>query len=80
MQTPKLIRPTLLSMAILSSMAWAMGASAAATLVPPKGYDAPIEKMKTGDHNFTCDAIPKPYTDKLVFRSKYEGSDRLAPR
>lgn len=42
MQTPKLIRPTLLSMAILSSMAWATGASAA--LVPPKGYDAPIEK------------------------------------
>ena len=76
MQTPKLIRPTLLSMAILSSMAWAMGASAAATLVPPKGYDAPIEKMKTGDHNFTCDATPKPYTDKLVFRSKYEGSDK----
>lgn len=74
MQTPKLIRPTLLSMAILSSMAWATGASAA--LVPPKGYDAPIEKIKTGDHNFSCEAIPKPYTDKLVFRSKYEGSDK----
>ncbi|MDF2641288.1 MAG: algL [Pseudomonas sp.] len=76
MQTPKLIRPTLLSMAILSSMAWATGASAAATLVPPKGYDAPIEKVKTGDHDFKCEAVPKPYTDKLVFRSKYEGSDK----
>ncbi|GFM60851.1 alginate lyase [Pseudomonas cichorii] len=76
MQTPKLIRPTLLSMAILSSMAWASGASAASTLVPPQGYSAPIEKMKTGSHDFTCDAVPKPYTDKLVFRSKYEGSDK----
>src|SRR5690606_26682552 len=27
-------------------------------------------------NNFTCDAIPQPYTDKLVFRSKYEGSDK----
>ncbi|GFM53415.1 mannuronate-specific alginate lyase [Pseudomonas cichorii] len=76
MQTPKLIRPTLLSMAILSSMAWASGASATGTLVPPQGYSAPIEKMKTGSHDFTCDAVPKPYTDKLVFRSKYEGSDK----
>lgn len=76
MQTPKLIRPTLLSMAILSSMAWAAGASAAAPLVPPKGYDAPIEKVKTGDGGFKCEAVPKPYTDKLVFRSKYEGSDK----
>ncbi|GFM58055.1 alginate lyase [Pseudomonas cichorii] len=32
--------------------------------------------MKTGSHDFTCDAVPKPYTDKLVFRSKYEGSDK----
>lgn len=76
MQTPKLIRPALLSMAILSSMAWSAGASAAAPLIPPKGYDAPIEKMKTGEHDFKCEAIPKPYTDKLVFRSKYEGSDK----
>jgi poly(beta-D-mannuronate) lyase len=76
MQTPKLIRPTLLSMAILSSMAWSLGASAAAPLIPPKGYDAPIEKMKTGEGNFSCEAVPKPYTDKLVFRSKYEGSDK----
>jgi poly(beta-D-mannuronate) lyase len=76
MQTPELIRPALLSLAIVSSMAWATGASAAAALIPPKGYDAPIEKMKTGDHNFKCEAIPTPYTDKLVFRSKYEGSDK----
>ncbi|MBX8508882.1 mannuronate-specific alginate lyase [Pseudomonas cichorii] len=76
MQTPKLIRPTLLSMAILSSMAWVSGASATTALVPPQGYLAPIEKMKTGSHDFQCDAVPKPYTDKLVFRSKYEGSDK----
>ncbi|RMQ44567.1 Alginate lyase [Pseudomonas cichorii] len=76
MQTPKLIRPTLLSMAILSSLAWASGASATTSLVPPQGYSAPIEKMKTGSHDFSCDAVPKPYTGKLVFRSKYEGSDK----
>ncbi|MGV6397513.1 mannuronate-specific alginate lyase [Pseudomonas caspiana] len=70
MQTPKLMLPTLLSLAMFA------GAASAANLVPPKGYDAPIEKMKTGDHNFSCEAIPKPYTDKLVFRSKYEGSDK----
>jgi len=70
MQTPKLMLPTLLSLAMFA------GAASAATLVPPKGYYAPIEKFKTGDNNFSCAAVPKPYTDKLVFRSKYEGSDK----
>jgi len=70
MQTPKLMLPTLLSLAMFA------GAASAANLVPPKGYYAPIEKFKTGDNNFSCAAVPKPYTDKLVFRSKYEGSDK----
>jgi poly(beta-D-mannuronate) lyase len=70
MQTPKLMLPTLLSLAMFA------GAASAANLVPPKGYYAPIEKLKTGENNFSCEAVPKPYTDKLVFRSKYEGSDK----
>ncbi|KFE50324.1 mannuronate-specific alginate lyase [Pseudomonas syringae] len=71
MHTPKLMLPTLLSLAMFAG-----AASAATGLVPPQGYYAPIEKLKTGENNFTCDAIPQPYTDKLVFRSKYEGSDK----
>jgi poly(beta-D-mannuronate) lyase len=74
MHTPKLMLPTLLSLAMMAGAAGT--ANAAGTLVPPQGYYAPIEKLKTGEGNFTCDAIPQPYTDKLVFRSKYEGSDK----
>jgi poly(beta-D-mannuronate) lyase len=62
--------PTLLAAAMFA------GAVGAANLVPPKGYYAPIEKLKTGENNFSCEAVPTPYTDKLVFRSKYEGSDK----
>lgn len=50
-------------------------AAHAAGLVPPPGYYAGIEKLKTGPGNYTCEAVPKPYTGKLQFRSKYEGSD-----
>jgi poly(beta-D-mannuronate) lyase len=73
MHTRKLMIPTLLAVAL---MAATDAASAAQALVPPQGYTAGIEKAKSGDSTFTCDAIPKPYTDKLVFRSKYEGSDK----
>ena len=51
------------------------GQAMAAGLVPPAGYGAGIEKLKTGDGDFKCDAVPVPYTGKLQFRSKYEGSD-----
>lgn len=73
MHTRKMMLPTLLAVALLAATD---AASAAQALVPPQGYFAGIEKVKTGDNKFTCDAIPKPYTDKLVFRSKYEGSDK----
>lgn len=69
----KLMLPTLLGVALLAATD---AASAAASLVPPQGYMVGIEKAKSGDGKFSCDAVPKPYTDKLVFRSKYEGSDK----
>ncbi|MFZ6047761.1 mannuronate-specific alginate lyase [Pseudomonas sp. CR3202] len=50
------------------------GQAHAADLVPPKGYFAPVvTDAKSGG---SCKAPPAPYTDKLEFRSKYEGSDK----
>jgi len=76
MHTPKLMLPTLLSLAVLSASTFATSASAASTLVPPQGYYEGVEKFKTGENKFSCDATPKPYTGSLQFRSKYEGSDK----
>ncbi|ATB64644.1 mannuronate-specific alginate lyase [Pseudomonas mosselii] len=61
--------PALLAIALF-------GGAAQAALVPPQGYYEGIEKLKTGDGNFRCEAAPKPYTGALQFRSKYEGSDK----
>src|SRR5690606_8195129 len=50
------------------------GQSHAADLVPPRGYFAPVPAdARSGG---TCKAPPAPYTAKLEFRSKYEGSDK----
>ncbi|MEK1904834.1 MAG: mannuronate-specific alginate lyase [Pseudomonas sp.] len=46
----------------------------ASSLVPPSGYFAAVDQ-DTGDAE-RCTAPPKPYTEKLEFRSKYEGSDQ----
>ncbi|CAG8866994.1 Alginate lyase [Pseudomonas fluorescens] len=61
--------PALLTLALF-------GTAAQAALVPPQGYYAGIEKIKTGENNFKCEAVPTPYTRSLQFRSKYEGSDK----
>lgn len=61
--------PALLALALF-------GGAAHAALVPPQGYYEGIEKLKTSDGNFRCEAAPKPYTGALQFRSKYEGSDK----
>ncbi|UXZ46954.1 mannuronate-specific alginate lyase [Pseudomonas soli] len=61
--------PALLALALF-------GGAAQAALVPPQGYYEGIDKLKTGDGNFRCEAAPKPYTSALQFRSKYEGSDK----
>lgn len=63
-----ILRPALLALALC-------GSAAQAALVPPQGYYEGIEKLKTGDGKFRCEAAPKPYTGALQFRSKYEGSD-----
>nr|WP_095154562.1 mannuronate-specific alginate lyase [Pseudomonas sp. Irchel 3E13] len=65
-------RLSMLASAVLLSLG---GQVMAAGLVPPPGYYAGIEKQKTGKNDFKCDAVPTPYTGKLQFRSKYEGSD-----
>lgn len=73
MHTKRLMLPSLLSLAML----FAAGTTqAAGTLVPPQGYYAAIDKVKEKAGNFSCDAIPQPYTGSLQFRSKYEGSDK----
>lgn len=46
----------------------------AASLVPPAGYYAPVPVSDKQAQ--ACQATPQPYTDKLVFRSKYEGSGK----
>ncbi|WP_263141263.1 mannuronate-specific alginate lyase [Pseudomonas sp. RIT-PI-AD] len=61
-------------------------APALAGLAPPAGYYAKVEtkaeggKAKAASAQLegvqTCPTAPKPYTAKLEFRSKYEGSDK----
>lgn len=68
MKTTALFTPALLALAL------AAGSAQAANLVPPQGYYAPVEKK--GGEPGKCAAAPTPYTAKLVFRSKYEGSDK----
>ena len=65
-----LATPALLALALFGPAVQAGG------LVPPQGYYAGIEKPKTSPNDFTCEAVPKPYTGALQFRSKYEGSDK----
>lgn len=68
---PRLLAPALLGLALYGPASWAAGG-----LVPPQGYYEGIEKPKEKDGNFSCPAAPKPYTETLQFRSKYEGSDK----
>ncbi|MBC9252004.1 poly(beta-D-mannuronate) lyase [Pseudomonas alcaligenes] len=68
--TPRnwLLVPCLLGTALLAQP------TLAGALVPPSGYYAAIGQDKgEAEH---CSAPPKPYTAKLEFRSKYEGSDK----
>jgi poly(beta-D-mannuronate) lyase len=70
--TRQWLAPSLLTLALFGP---AMAAQAA-DLVPPKGYLSGIEKPKVKPGNFSCDSPPKPYTESLQFRSKYEGSGK----
>ncbi|MEE1896620.1 mannuronate-specific alginate lyase [Metapseudomonas otitidis] len=64
----RLLAPCLFSGALLGPFAHA------GDLVPPSGYYAPVE---VDEHKAdSCEAPPPPYTGKLEFRSKYEGSNQ----
>ncbi len=65
----RLVYPGLLAALLLA------GSASASDLVPPPGYYAAVESHNSGEPR-ACKAAPTPYTAKLVFRSKYEGSDK----
>ncbi|MBD9485108.1 mannuronate-specific alginate lyase [Pseudomonas sp. PDM14] len=73
MKYPTWFKPVLLAPCILGAGLLAQPAFAA-SLVPPQGYYAPVDKDDSKPRH--CSAPPKPYTAKLEFRSKYEGSDK----
>lgn len=50
--------------------------SAQAALVPPAGFTAAVQSDPRDEEPERCHEPPKPYTGKLAFPSKYEGSDR----
>lgn len=47
--------------------------AAAAALVPPAGYTAPVSQNSGA---FDCPTLPEPFTGPLDFPSKYEGSGK----
>jgi poly(beta-D-mannuronate) lyase len=53
---------------------WFVQPAVADSLLPPPGYLAAVQV--TAHKPRSCVAPPKPYTAKLTFRSKYEGSDK----
>ncbi|MDP2244582.1 mannuronate-specific alginate lyase [Pseudomonas sp.] len=63
-----ILAPCLLGAALLAQPAFA------ASLVPPAGYFAAV--VDADKKPRSCAAPPKPYTAKLEFRSKYEGSGK----
>ncbi|HLD65796.1 MAG TPA: alginate lyase family protein, partial [Pseudomonas sp.] len=65
----RFLTPSLLALALFATAVQASG------LVPPPGYYAPVPPPKKGQGE-RCPAVPAPYTGSLVFRSKYEGSDK----
>ncbi|WP_256673056.1 alginate lyase family protein, partial [Pseudomonas sp. JG-B] len=61
---------------LLLPLLLASGATLGAGLVPPPGYYAAIEKERKGEPGKCDQETPSPYTGALVFRSKYEGSNK----
>ena len=76
MPTAPITLRSLLTPALLGLAMFASTANAAGALRPPQGYYAAVEAFKTGDFKNDCGTMPQPYTGKLEFRSKYEGSDK----
>jgi poly(beta-D-mannuronate) lyase len=71
MMTFKPTLPCLLGATLLGAFTFTSAAGAA--LRPPQGYYAPVESRQKAPA--ACPAVPTPYTGKLEFTSKYEGSD-----
>jgi poly(beta-D-mannuronate) lyase len=51
-------------------------APAMGALVPPPGFSAPAQQDAGRKEAAQCASAPRPYTGKLAFPSKYEGSDK----
>jgi poly(beta-D-mannuronate) lyase len=67
----------LVACATPSTAGTAPAPSGGAALMPPPGFTAPVQNKRGGDDDAEeCAAAPKPYTGKLEFPSKYEGSDK----
>ena len=49
---------------------------ASAALLPPPGFTAAAQRDPADKEADECRTVPKPYTGKLEFPSKYEGSDK----
>jgi poly(beta-D-mannuronate) lyase len=71
MTIARFIAPCLLSLSLCT-----VAVEAASPLIPPSGYYAPVPQQQKQGQADACPATPAPYTGKLVFRSKYEGSDK----
>jgi poly(beta-D-mannuronate) lyase len=71
MRIARFIAPCLFSLSLCG-----LTVEAAAPLSPPLGYYAPVPQQQKKDQADACPRTPTPYTGKLLFRSKYEGSDQ----
>lgn len=71
MRIARFIAPCLLSLSLCG-----LSVEAAAPLSPPSGYYAPVPQQQKQGQADACPSTPTPYTGTLLFRSKYEGSDR----
>lgn len=61
---------------LLVVLLFPLGAPAQAALVPPAGFATPVRADAKDREAEECKPLPKPYTGKLEFPSKYEGSDK----
>ena len=65
---------TRMRIALASGFLLATCSAGAETLLPPAGYAQPVQHKKSGA--FDCPAPPAPFSGKLDFPSKYEGSGK----
>ena len=61
---------------LLVALLLPLAGPAQAALVPPPGFTAPVRADPKDREAEECKPMPRPYTGKLEFPSKYEGSDK----